>query len=267
MSDNIKIAYLSVQSREIDRHFSGDPHVSYGACCLEDFEPNNVTKSRTHVFQMDTIEGIFDILRRSNLIVCYSTYCFDILDKYYESDYPAYYDFSIFDIQDMISNEIYDISSEVTRVYLGTVAKSLGMARKVGSGLAHVDMWKRNQHDKLRESIAMDVNIIKTAFNKVMTDHKWELIDPSTDDSVVLDISRWKEVVKALSKDSIVEKVGKAMDLIKKQSLQHARGARRKDLDESTVRYILSNGKALSYRSKNGDDVLYLPPDRVNVSF
>ena len=263
----MKIAYLSVQSREIDRHFSGKPHVSYAACCLEVFEPNSISKSGTHLFKMDEIQDIFEILRRSNLIVCYSTYCFDILDKYYESDYPAYYDFSIFDIQDMISDEISEETSEPTRVYLGTVAKSLGMERSVGSGLAHVDMWKRNQHDKLMDAIAMDVNIIKTAFNKVMTDHKWEFIDPRTEDSVVLDISRWREVVKALSKDSIVEKVGKAMDLIKKQSMQHARGVMCKDLDDSTVSYILSNNKALSYKGKNGDDILYLPPDGASVPF
>lgn len=201
----MKVAYLSIQTREKDIGWTGEPEMSYAGLCLEDFEPFCFESQKVVIYDRDHVSELIGSVKHANLVVCFSTYCFDVLDKYYDSDYPMYYDFAIFDILDMVLGELEH------KVYLETVANSLNMQRKVSTGAAAVFLWNSGKTEELKQVIDQDIQILKRAFEKIATSKKWELIDPRTGDKLVLDISRWGKVAFDLAKDSFYDKVNIAV--------------------------------------------------------
>jgi len=242
----MKVAYLSVQTREKDINFSGEPDVSYVGLCLENYTHYSLDNGNTVIYNLNSMSGLIDRLRHANIVVCFSTYCFDVLDKYYDSNNPMYYDFSIFDIQDMVLGELEH------RIYLETVAQSVGLSRKVTNGLAYVSLWDSNRLDELKNGILTDVEILRRSFAKIMTSQKWELIDPRTDEKIILDISQWGQTAIALSKDSFFERVDSAIELIKKNT----EASHISDIHVDTAEYLIKNSLVSTY--KDSDDVLRL---------
>ena len=252
----MKVAYLSVQTRQKDIFFSGKPEVSYAGICVEEYEPLSKKKPNIYVHSQDDIQGFIDRMRYSNLVVCYGTYCFDVLDKYYDSSHPMYYDFSIFDLQGMISDTIE------TRVYLETVAKSVNMHRDVNNSLACVTMWQQGKTDRLKQSIRKDVSILRKAFDKIMVSKVWELTDPRNDKVYNLDVENWVKVIVDLSRESFHERADEALNRIKDNASKGGRGVPIEDFNISTVRFIVENKGVSEYVDSEGKIRLHIPdPD------
>lgn len=245
----MKVAYLSVQIREKDIEFSGKPDISYAGLCLENYTPHVLDEGKIVLYDLNSVSGLIDRLRHANLVVCFSTHCFDVLNKYYDSTNPMYYDFPIFDIHDMVFGDLEH------RVYLETVAQSVELSRKVTSGLAYISLWESGRLDNIKHGILTDVEILRKAFDKIMTSTTWELIDPRSDKKVTLDISKWSETAVALSKDSFFERVINAIELIKKKS----NGSHISDLHVDTADYLIKNSLVSTYKDSDGVLRFYMP--------
>jgi len=244
---------MSVQTRQKDEFFSGKPEISYAGICVEDYEPLSKQEPKIHVYSRDDIHLFIDKIRESNLVVCYGTYCFDVLDKYYDADYPMFYEFSIFDLQDMIFGAIE------TRVYLETIAQSVGMHRDVTNGLAYITMWELGKTDNLKQAIRKDVSILRKAFDKAITSEVWELTDPRNDEVVSIDVSEWVKVAVAKDRESFHERVDDALKRINKNSSDGGRGVPSAEFNTSTIRYIVKNKGVSEYVDSEGNKRLHIP--------
>ena len=252
----MKVAYLSVQTRQKDEFFSGKPEISYAGICVEDYEPLSKKEPKIHVYSRDDIHKFIDKIRQANLVVCYGTYCFDVLDKYYNSDYPMFYEFSIFDIQDMIFGAIE------TRVYLETVAQSVNMHRDVSNGLAYIAMWQQGKTDNLKQGVRKDISILRKAFDKCITSEVWELTDPRNDKQVSVDVSDWVKVAVAKDRESFYERAEDALKRITNNKSGGGRGVPSEEFNTSTIRYIVKNQGVSEYVDSEGTNRLHIPdPD------
>ena len=257
----MKVAYLSVQTRNKDVNFSGEPEISYAGLSLEEYKAFEPETGNVDLFDRDSVPDLIENLRHANLVVCFNTYCFDVLNKYYDSQFPMYYDFAIFDIFDMVLGDLGE------RVYLETIAQSVNLTRKVTSGLAYIGLWEKGKIEELKHGIYTDVLILKKVFDRLMTSETWKLTDPRTDNEVFLDVSNWVKVAFDLAKDSFYERVEIALKRIRVNSEGQGRGVLAEEFNNSTINHIVETSDVQSYKDSEGKTRLYVPNVKAQLPF
>lgn len=205
----MQIAYLSVQVQQKDKSFTGDIPVSMAACLVDRYIPFNDREQReATIYSLEDVGCLIQDLRKSNLVVTYGTYCFDALEKYYESDSPMHFDFSILDLQEYITGQLDE------RVYLDTLGRAYKLPRLVTNGLSYINLWNQGKLEDMERALIRDVRIIEVAFDRFMTSSTVKLIDPRDDTPKIIDIKGFSKLSYGLQSKSFMEVIDEYVDSI-----------------------------------------------------
>lgn len=246
----MQVAYLSVQTQTKDKDFTGKSPMSLGCVLLEEFIPFGGGEDKDPiVYRKEEVKRLIDTLRNSNLVITFGTYCFDVLEKYYPSDSPMHFDFSILDLQEYISGQLE------TRVYLDTLGRAWNLPRLVKNGLSYIALYEQGKLTEMIKSLSRDIEIMKVSFDRFMTSEYVDLVDPRFDEMVHVSAKRFPGLAYELQSKSFIEKCDEYLEHITK-SHKEGTNVALDSIPQSEAKYLLSNNRVKVVRQVAGIPVL-----------
>lgn len=247
----MKIAYLSAQSRYKDKGFTGSPHISYAALKIETYPPKD-ENSITNFYGTGNIRVLFEALKDVNVVVCFHTYYIDLLEKYYFFDNYMCYEFRVVSIYDIIESEVED------RISLNTLGNALNIHRKVFSGAAYISFWEKGEHEKIKDSMCIDMDITRAVFLHMMDGKNLDIINPKNNKKVSVETSFFKDYVSDIGKKTFNQRMDELVLKIKDHNINNGAGYPYLDVSESYSNYLIDNQR-IKVCGEGNQKVLYEP--------
>lgn len=247
-----KVAYVSSQSSAKDKDFDGHPPISYAGITFENYPIDNSVESITKFYNKDHVHnGFFELLKESNIIVCFHSYNISLLDKYNKIEKSINSDFSVIPIWEVIKNEIG------SNVYLKTLGNAIGIPRKVNSGNDFIDLYNKRKYKEIKEFMLEDIKIVKKSFDLMMKGEVIKLTSP-TNKIVNMQTSFFKDYIDVVSKETFNHRMFMILDKVRDYNKEMNKGINSESFNEHHINYLVDKGD-LAFYNKCESKFLYDP--------